>query len=178
MRKILLSGLFTCFLVGIIFFFFRFILVDVLSPLFRPLILFLTAKEFLVIPLTIVFTFVVILVIGWLITRIKLQDIFNKYIQRRAMNLGHARGALVNVGPDKYLLAIVIKEIEFKNVNNETGRYYVLYAPQAPLPWTGLPLLVVAKDKVHLLKLSYGTLYSMVGSFGGNTPDLLTEIKS
>ena len=41
LRKILMSGLIVCFLIGILVFFFKFLLVDVLSPIFRPAVLFL-----------------------------------------------------------------------------------------------------------------------------------------
>jgi uncharacterized membrane protein len=178
MRRILISGLFACFLIGVVVFFLRIIFVDALLPIFRPIIHFLTDEIYWEIPLTIILTLIVITIVGFLITRIRLQDIFNRFMQRRAKNFENAKGALVVIAPDTYYLAIVIKEVGLKRANNEIEKYYVLYSPLAPLPWSGLPIMLVAKEKVLLLKLSYGALYSMVGSFGSSTPDLLTEIQS
>jgi uncharacterized membrane protein len=177
MRKILISGLFSCFLIGVLVFFLRIIFVDALIPVFRPIIHLLTDEIYWEIPLTIILTVAVITIVGFFITRIKLQNIFNRFMERRARNFENARGALVAIAPDTYVLAIVIKEVSFKRANNEIEKYYVLYSPLSPLPWSGLPILLVPKEKVLLLKLSYGVLYSMVGSFGGSTPDLLTEVK-
>jgi hypothetical protein len=178
MRKILISGFFACFLIGIIFFFLKVIVVDVLGSLFAPLILFITGRDYLIIPLTLVFTFVIVLAVGSAVTRIKLQNLFNRYLRRAPANLQKARGALVMLGQDTYLLAVVIKEIKLKRDDGDIEQYYVLYSPGAPFPWAGLPVIYVKKEKVRLLKLTYGEIYGIVGSFGENTPRMLTELKS
>ena len=178
MKKILVSGLFACFLVAIVYFFFRFIVVDGLAPLFRPLILRLFDREYLVIPLTLVFTFIIVVIVGSAATRIKLGGLYNRYIRRVPQNLQKGRGALVAFSPGAYYLGIIIKEIDFKKASGETSKHYVLYCPATPLPWTGLPVIFVEKDKVTPLKLSYAELYSILGSFGTNATSLLTELKS
>lgn len=179
MRKILMSGLVTCFLIGLVFFFLKFLIVDALAPIFTPLIMFLFGKEYLVIPLTVVFTFIIVIAVGIASTRIRIQDVINKYVFRGIpKDLERGRGALVNFNPGASYLAIIIKEIDFKRSNGEVRRYCVLYCPAVPLPWTGLPLLFVEKEKVIPLKLSYGELYSIIGSFGTNTPAMLSELKA
>jgi uncharacterized membrane protein len=178
MRKVLMSGLFACFLVGIVYFFFRFIIVDVLAPVFRPAVLDLTQREYLVIPLTLVFTFIIIAVVGSITTRIKFQDLYNRYIRRVPQDLQKGRGALVMFNPGAYYLAVIIKEVDLKKANGDLQRYYVLYCPSVPLPWSGLPVVYAEKEKVIPLKLSYGELYSILGSFGANTPACLAELRS
>lgn len=178
MRKILVSGLIACFLIGIIFFLFRFLIVDVLAPTFSPLVLFLTGKEYLVIPLSIVFTFIVIVIVGAITTRIKFMDIYNRYVRKVPPTLEKGRGAMVSFSPGATYLAVIIKEVSLKKANGDVAKYYVLYCPSTPLPWTGLPVIYVEKEKVTPLKLSYGELYSIVGSFGANTPEMLAELKS
>ena len=178
MKKILVSGFFACFLAAIVYFFFRFIVVDGLAPLFRPLILRLSTQEYLVIPLTLVFTFIIIVIVGSVVTRIKLGGLYNRYIRRVPQNIQKGRGALVAFSPGTYYLGIIIKEIDFMKSSGEVSKHYVLYCPSVPLPWTGLPVIFVEKDKVTPLKLSYGELYSILGSFGTNTPSLLRELKT
>ncbi len=178
MRKILVSGLFACFLIGIIFFFFKFLIMDVLVPTFGPLILLLTGKEYLVIPLAIVFTFIVVVIVGAITTRIKFRDLYNRYVRKVPRNLESGRGAMVEFSPGASYLAVIIKEVNLRKVNGEIAKYYVLYCPSTPLPWSGLPVIYVEKEKVTPLKLSYGELYSIVGSFGANTPEQLAELKT
>jgi uncharacterized membrane protein len=177
MRRIFMAGLFACFLIGLVFFFFRFIIVDILAPLFQPLVVRITGSDTLVIPLSIVFTLIIILTVGAIVTRIKFQDLYNKYFHRVPPDLQKGRGALISLGTETYFLAIIIKEITFNQSDGEAQQYFVLYGPSVPLPWSGLPILFVPKDRVHPLKLSYGEIYSMLGSFGANTPNVLTELK-
>jgi uncharacterized membrane protein len=176
MRKILVTGLFTSFLIGIVFFFLKFLIADALASLFRPLILDITGgREYLVIPLTLVFSFVIVVLVGLLATRIHFQAIFDKYLRRLPKNLEQARGALVPFDENTFVLGIVIKEIEITLANEQAESYYVLYCPGAPLPWSGFPVVYTRKSKVHLLRLSFGEIYSIVGSFGENTPRSLVE---
>ena len=88
MRKILAAGLFTSFLIGVLVFFLKFLIVDALAPLYRPLILKITDdREFLVIPLALVFTLVIVFIMGLAATRIHFQTIFNKYFHKSPKNL-------------------------------------------------------------------------------------------
>ncbi len=179
MRKILAAGLFTSFLIGVLVFFLKFLIVDALAPLYRPLILKITDdREFLVIPLALVFTLVIVFIMGLAATRIHFQTIFNKYFHKSPKNLEKARGALVPLDNGTYVVAIVIKETEIKMSDGTIEKYYVLYCPSAPFPWSGLPVIYAKKDKVHLLNLSFGEIYSIVGSFGENSPKSLTEFKN
>jgi uncharacterized membrane protein len=179
MRKILMTGLITCFLIGLVFFFLKFLIVDILAPVFSPLILFLFGKAYLVIPLSVVFTFIIIIGVGAASTRIRFQDFINRYVIRGIpKDLERGRGALVEFNPGTSFLAIIIKEVDLKRANGEMQRYYVLYCPSVPLPWTGLPMVFVEKQKVIPLRLSYGELYSIIGSFGTNVPATLAELKT
>lgn len=173
-----MSGLIICFLIGILVFFFKFLLVDVLSPVFRPVVLYLFGEEYLVIPLTIVSTLCIILIVGGVSAKINFQNLLNKYIIRRVpseIEKGH--GALVEFGTGAYYLAVMMKEISFKRASGEIEKYCVLFCPSTPLPWSGLPVIYARKDKVIPLKLSYSELYSIFGSFGASAPDSLYELK-
>jgi uncharacterized membrane protein len=178
MKKILLSGLLACFLIGIAFFFFRFLVVDVLSPIFRPLILALANREFLVIPLTLVLTFLVALIVGLIVTRINFQQVYTRLFHKVPKDLEKGRGALVMFAPGAFYLGIIIKETTIRQPNGVMKKYYVLYGPSTPLPWSGLPVIYVEQSKVIPLKLSFGELYSLIGSFGANSPVVLADLQT
>lgn len=178
MRKILLSGLLACFLIGIAFFFFWFLIVDVLEPLFRPLILRLTGSNGAVIPLTLAFAFIVVVIVGLIVTRIKLQNIFTHYFRRVPKDLEKGRGALVMFGPGAYYLGIIIKETQIRQADGRLEKFYALYCPSTPLPWSGFPVVYVEQNQVIPLKMSFGELYGMVASFGANTPAILADLQS
>jgi uncharacterized membrane protein len=178
MSKIFLTGFLTSLLIGILFFLLKFLL-DALTSVFRPLIMYITSdREYLVIPLTIVFSLVVILIVGLITTRIHFQELFTRYFRRVPKNLEKARGALVKLDEETYALAIVIKEIEMKNAIGEMEQFYVLYCPGAPFPWSGLPVIYAKKEDVRLLKLSFVEIYGITGSFGENTPKTIFELKN
>jgi uncharacterized membrane protein len=176
-RKILTTGLIAVFLIGIVYFFFRVLVLDIITPLFNPILVHVTDKDYFQIPLAIIFTAIVVMIIGWILTKFHLQNIYDRYLRRVPINLERARGALVMLGPDTYFLALIIKEINLQRLTGKPEKYYVLYGPSSPLPWSGLPILYVKKDRVIVVKLSYGELYGISGSFGGTTPQLLEELK-
>jgi uncharacterized membrane protein len=178
MRKILLSGLLACFLIGIAFFFFWFLIQDVLVVIFSPIILSLTGQQYLVIPLTLVFTVVVVFIVGFAVTRIKFQDIYARHIRKLPKDLEKGRGALVMFGPGAYYLGVIIKETQIRQPDGNLERYYVLYCPSTPLPWSGLPVIYVEQKKVIPLKFTFGELYSLTGSFGANTPAILADLQT
>ncbi len=178
MRKILTTGVIAVFLVGIIYFFFRVLIVDLLQPLFMPILVHITDNDAYQILLTIAFAVIVVVIVGAILTRLKLQGLYNRYFRRVPKDLERARGALVMLAPDTYFLALIIKEIDFHRLNGKVEKYFVLYGPSSPLPWSGLPILYVKREKVVAVKLSYGELYGISGSFGGTTPALLTELKN
>jgi len=177
MRKILLSGLLACVLIGIAVFFFWFLIVDVLANIFRPLILNLTGQEYLVIPLALVFTIVIVFVVGFAVTKIKFQEFYARHFRKVPKDLEKGRGALVMFGPGAYYLGIIIKETNIRKSADKLEKYYVLYCPSTPLPWSGLPVIYVEQDKVIPLDFSFGQLYSLAGSFGANTPSILADLQ-
>jgi uncharacterized membrane protein len=177
-KKVLLSGLIACFLIGIAFFFFRFLIVDVLAAMFGPTILNFTDRDFLVIPLTLVFTFIAILVVGFAITKIKLQNIYTRYFRRVPKDLEKGHGALVMFADGAYYLGIIIKDTYIRRPEGNMEKLYVLYCPSTPLPWSGLPVIYVEEKKVIPLNLSFGELYSLTGSFGANTPAIIADLQS
>lgn len=178
MRKIVTTGLVAIFLIGIFYFFFRVLIVDILTPLFNPILVHITDNDYVKVPLAIVFTAIVVVVLGWILTRFRLQGLYDRYFRRVPKNLERARGALVMLAPDTYFLALIIKEIDLQRLIGKPEKYYVLYGPSSPLPWSGLPILYVKKERVVVVKLSYGELYGISGSFGGTTPALLQELKT
>ncbi len=178
MRKVLLSGLLACFLIGIAFFFLRFLVVDVLAAIFRPLVLDLTGREYLVIPLTLVFTFIAILIVGFAVTKIKFQSIYSRYFRRIPKDLERGHGALVMFSPGAFYLGVIIKETCLRLPDGSLEKYYVLYCPSTPLPWSGLPVIYVEQKKVIPLKFSFAELYSLVGSFGANSPAVLADFET
>ena len=178
MRKILTNGLIAIFLIGIVYFFFRVLIIDVITPLFKPILDHVTDKDYFQIPLAIILTVIVVIILGWLLTRFKLNSIYDRYFRRVPKNLERARGALVMLAPETYFLALIIKEIDLQRLTGKPEKYYVLYGPSSPLPWSGLPIPYVKKEKVIVVKLSYGELYGISGSFGGTTPALLQELKT
>jgi uncharacterized membrane protein len=178
LRKILTAGLIAIFLIGIVYFFFRVLIVDVITPLFLPLTERMTDKDYVQVTLAIIFTVIVMFVLGALITRIKFQSLFNRYLRRVPKDLERGRGALVMLAPDTFFLALIIKEINFQRASGKMEKFYVLYGPSSPLPWSGLPILFVRRERVIPLTLSYGELYGITGSFGGTAPELMAELKN
>jgi uncharacterized membrane protein len=178
MKKVLASGLIACFIIGITYFFFRFLIVDVLAAMFRPTILNFTDRQYLVIPLTLVFTFIAILIVGFAVTRIKLQNIYTRYFRRVPKDLEKGHGALVMFGDGAYYLGIIIKDTHIRQEDGSLHKYYVLYCPSTPLPWSGLPVIYVDEKKVIPLNLSFGELYSLTGSFGANTPAIIADLQA
>jgi uncharacterized membrane protein len=179
MRKILVAGFFTSFLIGILFFFLKFLIKDALAPLFRPLILEITDhREYLVIPLTVVFTVIIIIIVGLAATHIHLQDGLSKSFRKSPKTQSPIRGALVALNNGTYCLAILIKEVDFKRADGTIEKYCVLYSPSAPFPWSGLPVIYARKETVLFTNLSFSEIYSIVGSFGENTPRSLVEVKN
>jgi uncharacterized membrane protein len=178
LRKILTAGLIAIFLIGIVYFFFRVLIVDIITPLFLPLTERMTDKDYVQVTLAIIFTVIVMFVLGALLTRIKFQSLFNRYLRRVPKDLERGRGALVMLAPDTFFLALIIKEISFQRASGKMEKFYVLYGPSSPLPWSGLPILFVRRERVIPLTLSYGELYGITGSFGGTAPELMAELKN
>jgi len=178
MRKAFISGLFAVILIGIIYFFLKYLIVDILDPLFKPLISIVTNNEILELVLDVVFAAIGIFIIGQITSRIKFQEIYTKYFRRVPINLEKGRGALVSIGPEAYFLAIITKEVTLKRANGESVQYCVLYAPSTPIPVSGLPVIYVEKSKVIPVQLSYGEIYGIFASFGASSPVSISELKA
>jgi uncharacterized membrane protein len=169
MKKIFTAGLIALFLMGIIIFIFRAAVVDILPSFFGPLILFIFKAEYLIIPLSIAFTIAIIFLLGFLVTRIDFRKIIHRFLLKNGLR--NKQGALY-----KDDFAAIMKEITYRKINGQTEKKYVIYRPFVPLPWSGF-LSVAREEEVVPLKISFLELYSIIASFGKNTPDLLEELK-
>jgi uncharacterized membrane protein len=174
MKKALTTGLLVVLPIGILVFLFKWVMIDFLAVLFRPLILLLFGKEYLVIPLTIVFTVLIIFLVGFLFSWVDIGKLF----RRIPKNIQGMPGALVELGSETYFIAAIIKKVKLKKDRGETTILYVLYGPSAPIPWSGLPIIFAKEEKVIPLKISFGEVYGITTSFGRTTPELLEELKT
>lgn len=167
MRGIFAKGFVVFLLVGVLYFFAKLIVYDLLVPIFRPLIVSLIGRsdEYLVIILTFVFTVLVIFVVGLIP--------FGKLFRRKGIEKSH--GAFVALSPGTYFIAAIVAKIKFKKVNRKLQTLYVLFSPYSPFPWSGLPIIFAKEEKVTPLKISYRELYAITASLGRNTPEILEE---
>lgn len=177
MKKILTTGLTIVLPITILIFLFKWVIVDFLAKLSGPLILFWFGKDYLVIPLTVIFTFLLILLVGFLFSRSKISSAVGRIFRRIPKDIQEMPGALVEFGSDVYFISAIIKETELKKGSGEIEKLYVLYGPSSPIPWTGLPIIFAKKEQVIRLKISFRELYGIVTSFGRTTPELLEELK-
>lgn len=163
-------------------------LLDLLVKLWRPLIISLTGRDYLVIPLTIVFTVLVIALVGFIFSRRKLFDRFSSFWARIPIInwfLGEKRipqsihdmpGALVRFSDGSYYIAALVGNQKFRNKSGELENMYKLYCPSAPVPWSGLPIIFAKQEQVILLKISFGEVYGITTSFGRSAPEILEEL--
>ena len=174
MKKILTTGTLVVLSIGIIVFMGKLVVIDFLAVLSRPLILALFGKEHLVIPSTIVLTILIIILVGFLFSR----EFFAKFLRSVPRGVERNRSCLVMFGPEAFYIAAIIKEITFKRLSGDTKKYYILYCPSSPIPWSGLPIIFVEEKNVVLLNLSLRDIYNITASFGKNTPDVLEELRA
>ena len=163
-------------------------LLDFLVKLWRPLIISLTGREYLVTPLAIVFTILLIALVGFIFSRRNLFDRFSSLWARiPVVNwfLGEKRipqsihdmpGALVRFSDGSYYIAALVGNQKFKNKNGELEHMYKLYCPSAPVPWSGLPIIFAKREQVILLKISFGEVYGITTSFGRSAPEIMEEL--
>ena len=104
MRSIFTKGFIVFLLVGVIYFFGKLIVYDLLVPIFRPFIVSLIGRsdEYLIIILTIAFTVVVIFVVGLIP--------FGRIFRRKSMEKSH--GAFVVISPGTYFIFATIAAIK------------------------------------------------------------------
>ena len=167
MRRIFIKGILSFLLVGVIYFFGKVIVYDLLVPIFRPLIVSLIGveNEYLVVILTLVFTILVIFVVGLIP--------FGVVFKRKGIEKSH--GAFVIINPGTYFIAAIITKVRFKKTDRRMQTLYVLFSPYSPFPWSGLPIIFAKEENVIPLKISYRELYSITASLGRNTPEILEE---
>ena len=167
MRRIFIKGFLSLFLVGIVYFFGKVIVYDLLVPILRPSIMSLIGveDEYLVIIITVVFTILVIFIVGLIP--------FGVLFKRRGIEKSH--GAFVIINPGTYFIAAIVARVGFKKVNRRLQTLYVLFSPYSPFPWSGLPIIFAKQENVIPLKISYRELYSITVSLGRNTPRVLEE---
>ena len=167
MRKIFAKGFLSLLLVGVIYFFGKVLVYDLLVPIFRPLITSVIGieDEYLVIILTVAFTIVVIFILGLIP--------FGVVFKRRGIERSH--GAFVMINPGTYFIAAIVTRVRFKKIGGRTQALYVLFSPYSPFPWSGLPVIFAKEENVIPLKISYRELYSITVSLGRNTPEVLEE---
>ncbi len=167
MRGIFIKGCVAAMFIGVIYFFGKIIVYDLLVPIFRPGIVSLIGRtdEYLIIILTVVFTIIVIFLIGLIP--------FGRIVKRKAIEKSH--GAFVIINPGTYFITAIVARVGFKKVDGRLQKLYVLFSPYAPFPWSGLPIIFAREKNVIPLKISYRELYSITVSLGRNTPRVLEE---
>lgn len=141
---------------------------DFMANFFRPWVMVLLDREYLVMPITIVGTFVLIVVVGLVITWIPLGWLGRRFMRNKP-------GVMVVLQDGVYFIAAIIKKVEFKQLDGTTTILYVVYAPSAPFPWSGFPILFAKEERVFPIGISFGRVYGITTSFGRATPDVLEE---
>jgi len=189
LREVLTRGGLIVFSLGILAFI-VYTLLNILVGWWRPVIESLTGSEsaVVVVPLTIVFTAVLVAFVGFAFTWKRLLRLFSKFASRiPVLNwfLGEGRipqsihdmpGALVRFSEGTYYIAALVGGQKFQGKNGKIENMYKLYCPSAPVPWSGLPIIFARPEQVIILKLSFGEVYGITTSFGRSTPATLEEL--
>lgn len=167
MRNIFIKGFLSVFLIGVIFFFGKVVIYDFLVGIFRPFIRSTIGieEEYLIVILTIVFTILVIFLVGLIP--------FGALFRRKSIEKSH--GAFIIISPGTYFLAAIITKVRFKKKDGSMQTLYVLFSPYSPFPWSGLPIVFAKEENVIAINVSYRELYSITVSLGRNTPEVLEE---
>ena len=187
MREVIIKGTIIVFAVGVIIGIFYFV-IDVTSRIWRPLIMMIFDNETYVLPMTIAFTVVLILIVGFLTTRVRLRDFFKKFIismpilnwffrgsRKVHEGIKEERGALVKFHDGSYYIAAIAGKRMVAGDSGEMEEMYILYSPSSPIPWSGLPIIFAKKENVIPLDMSFTKVYSITTSFGRNVPDIVKK---
>lgn len=178
MKKILANGVLAILTIGVFIFLVKLIVIDFLVGLFSPLILLLPVPNYLVIPLSLIFLFITILLTGVLFSQPKIKQLFKLVLRQKIPDMGNKRGALVQLDSGVWMIAVVIGATILERPDGEKEEMYVLYSPSVPIPWGGMPVILARKEMVIFLDLSFFQVYEATVSFGRNIPDLLRELKN
>ena len=184
MRHVLFRGTAIVFSLGILAFIIYYVL-DFAITLWEPLIMAMFDREYLVTPLTIVFTIFVIILFGFLFTRQSMVMRTRKIPLLNTLFGGKKKiphtihdmpGALVKFAEGSYYIAALVGQQKFMSKNGEIEYWYKLYCPSAPVPWSGLPIIFSKKEQVIPLKITFGEVYGITTSFGRSAPEILEEL--
>lgn len=190
--KVFKSGAKATIVVAIVWFIVRFVTVEFLAPLWKPLISAWWEKPswFLSALLMIGFALLTVIILGLIVegvqrnegTRRAFKKVlgktpFLKFFVVTPEDMKDKPACLVEFAPGgTYFIAALIKEIKLKRVFGETVGLCILYAPGVPLPMSGFPIIFALRKRVIPLKLSFGAVYRMTTSFGSETPEVIEEL--
>lgn len=189
LKEGLTRGALIVFSVGVLAFI-VYTLLTILVGWWRPLIESLTGSDsgLVVVPLTIVFTALLVALVGFAFTWKPLLRLVSKFASKvPVLNwfLGEGRipqsihdmpGALIRFSEGTYYIAALVGGQKFLGKSGKMENMYKLYCPSAPVPWSGLPIIFARPEQVIILKLSFGEVYGITTSFGRSTPGTLEEI--
>ncbi len=187
MRELIIKGTTIVFAVGVIIGIFYFV-IDIISRMWRPLILWIFDNEAYVIPMTIVFTVALILIVGFFATRVKLRKFLKKFnigvpilnwffkgSRKAHEGITEEQGALVQFHDGTYYIAAIAGKREIVRASGQSEEMYILYSPSAPVPWSGMPIIFAKKENVIPLNISFASVYSITTSLGRNVPDVVKQ---
>ncbi|HEY49143.1 MAG TPA: hypothetical protein G4O13_03775 [Dehalococcoidia bacterium] len=184
MKRILIRGTAIVFSVGVLAFIVYYVL-DFLIKLWKPMIMAMFDREYLVTPLTIVFTILLVILVGFLFTHKRVVNRLRKFPvinwlsgegKKIPQTIHDMPGALVKFSEGSYYIAALVGHQKFTDKDGETEVMYKLYCPSAPVPWSGLPIIFAKKEQVIPLKISFGEVYGITTSFGRSAPEILEEL--
>jgi len=184
MKRILIRGTALVFSAGVLAFIIYYVL-DFLIKLWRPVIMAMFDREYLVTPLTIVFTILLVIFVGFLFTQKTMAEHLRKFPvvsllfgegKRIPHTIHDMPGALVKFSEGSYYIAALVGNQKFRNKEGAIELMYKLYCPSAPVPWSGLPIIFARKEQVIPLKISFGEVYGITTSFGRSAPEMLEEL--
>ncbi|MBE0479882.1 MAG: hypothetical protein IBX68_02770 [Dehalococcoidia bacterium] len=187
MKSILNRGILITFSLGVLAFIIYFVL-DIVSRVWRPVIMSLFHNQDLVIPLTIVFSVMVILFVGWAFSPNRMSNRVGILLSKvPVLNwfLGDGRipqsardmpGVLVRFSEGAYFIGALTGLQKMKSKDGQVRVMYKIYSPSAPVPWSGLPIIFVTREQVIPLKINFGEVYGITTSFGRNTRELIEEL--
>lgn len=160
MKKVFATGLLVVLSLGILCYLLKLLVIDILPSFFRPLISRLGGPETWVVPLSLVATFILIWLIGFLFSQVKFRKIIDKILNKTVPgDIERKRGALVKLCPEgACFIGAITNEVKLKE-NGTIKKQYVLFCPSAPIPMTGWPIVVADEKLVTPLKISYHELY-------------------
>lgn len=149
MKKILATGSIVLCLIAVIILFMESV-VNLFTRLLRPLILSWLGKDFLTTPLTILFLFSLIFLLGFFATREKIPSFLARIWIRLPGDIEKMPGALVATKLGVYLVGVVRKQLELRKSGGETQKLYVIFVPTPPFPGAAISSL---SPKIRLFLL-------------------------